>query len=334
MAREQEFLYVSARVKALETKLLGRNTIDRILDAQDLDEAIKLLSDTEYGGDLAELSNIYDFEEVLENSMIRTLKVLRESFKEHKYLRFFTLKHDYHNLKVVVKSRILGGDIKGAFSKLGEVSPEELSKLSEEGGDNVPEGLREAYSKAVEAYEESKDPQQVDTVLDKFLFGDMAKIVAELRDPFLKEYFTALADITNIKAIARLMWMKADGRVAERALVEGGALPLELLRSMFQGSVQGISEALANTPYFQLGNDIVLCRQESEASPSDFEKRADDFLLGIARRGLYKPFGPEVVIGYMAARENELKLLRLLLVGKINDISSDMIRERLRDVYV
>jgi len=39
-------------------------------------------------------------------------------------------------------------------------------------------------------------------------------------------------------------------------------------------------------------------------------------------------------VGYIGARENEIKILRVLLVGKINGISEDLIRERLRDVYV
>lgn len=292
------------------------------------------MSDTEYGSDLAELDNIYDFEKVLENSMMRTINLLKESFKEHRYLRFFTLKYDYQNLKVVIKSQILGEDHQGTFSSLGEVSPQELMKLAKEEPSEVPENLRAAYHRGVAAYEDTKDPQQVDTLLDKLLFEDMAEIVEQLKDPFLKDYFTTLVDITNIKILTRLMWMKADGRILDRVLLEGGVLSHETLKSLFQGSVQGVAEALAHTPYSKLGSDLASAWQGKEAHPADFEKMAEDYLLGIARRGLYKPFGPEVVVGYLAARENELKLLRLLLVGKINDISTDMIRMRLRDVYV
>ncbi|MGB4132343.1 MAG: V-type ATPase subunit, partial [Tepidanaerobacteraceae bacterium] len=90
---------------------------------------------------------------------------------------------------------------------------------------------------------------------------------------------------------------------------------------------------LDNTPYKQLVEEGI-SQWESTGSPSLFEKLIDNFLISLARRGLYKPFGSETVIGYLAARENEIKLLRIIMVGKINGISSDMIRERLRDVYV
>ena len=92
-------------------------------------------------------------------------------------------------------------------------------------------------------------------------------------------------------------------------------------------------EALDSANYYQVV-DEGLTEWESTGSPSVFEKLIDNYMISLARRGLYKPFGSETVIGYLAARENELKLLRIIMVGKINGISSDMIRERLRDVYV
>lgn len=52
------------------------------------------------------------------------------------------------------------------------------------------------------------------------------------------------------------------------------------------------------------------------------------------RRGYISLLVLETVVGYLGAKENELKILRVLIVGKINGISQDMIRERLRDVYV
>jgi V/A-type H+-transporting ATPase subunit C len=37
---------------------------------------------------------------------------------------------------------------------------------------------------------------------------------------------------------------------------------------------------------------------------------------------------------YILARENEIKSVRILLSGKINDLPEDSIRERLREMYV
>jgi len=65
-----------------------------------------------------------------------------------------------------------------------------------------------------------------------------------------------------------------------------------------------------------------------------FEKLSDDFVFEIAKRGKYIAFGIEPIIGYIMAKENEIKAIRMIMVGKINEISNDVIKERLRDVYV
>ena len=334
MANELDFLYVSARIKVLETKLLGKTAIERILDADGSEEALKVLSDTDYGNDFAEMDNVYDFENALAKSFARTIKTLKESFDEHEILRFFLVKNDYHNLKVIIKSSILGIEAKEYFSPLGEVSISEMIKFSE--GDAIamiPDSMKEAYSRAMEAYEVTQDPQQIDLILDKALFEEMKAIVESINDDFLREYFVAMVDLNNIRTLLRLKKIGAEAKTFDDSLLSGGSLDVEILKELFAGEVSKIIEAFSSSPYREVIEEGIAQWEES-GGPSVFEKLIDNYLIGLARRGLYKPFGPEPVIGYLAAKENEMKILRIILVGKINSISTDMIRERLRDVYV
>lgn len=334
MGRELEFLYVSSRIKALETKLLGKNAIDRLLEASGPEEALRALNDTDYGSDLADMENMYDFEKVLTKSLKRTFGTIQDSTKDVRFLRFFTLKNDYHNLKVVIKSEILGVEGKQYFSDLGEVNPQELQKLvSEDATALVPENLRKAYKIASEVYESTSDPQQVDLILDQMLYKELAELVENTGEEFLKEYFSSMVDLTNIKTLVRLIHMKADAKILERSLLSGGTLSKDFFMKLFNESIQGILEAFAWSPYQKVVEEG-LSDWADTGSPAVYEKLADNYLLRLAKRGLYKPYGPEVVFGYLAARENEIKLLRIILVGKINGISSEMIKERLRDVYV
>jgi len=334
MARELDFLYASARIKALETKLLGKSTIDRILEADGPEEALKVLSDTDYGSDIAEMNNIYDFEKVLTNSLKRTYKDVADSLKDDSIIKFFSLKQDYHNLKVLMKGKILGVSGKSYISELSTISLDEMEKLMDEDVTAmVPETIKNAYRNAMSAYELSQDPQQIDLILDKALYEELYKIVLSTNNDLLRSYFNALVDLTNIKTMFRLIRMKADVRVLERALLPGGTINKETFEKLFSEPVQSIIENFASSPY----NHIVekgLSAWERSNSAAVFERLSDDYLLNMAKKGKYKPFGAETVIGYLIARENEIKNLRILLVGKINRISSEMIKERLRDVYV
>ncbi|TYP58779.1 V-type ATP synthase subunit C [Thermosediminibacter litoriperuensis] len=334
MAREQEFLYASGRIRALENRLLSRNIIERILEAQDLDAVLRVLGETDYAPDFEELESVYDFEKALENSMKRTLGVIKESLKDHRVVRFFTLKYDYHNLKVVLKSRILGVEVPENLSTLGEVSAEELFKLSKGESDAaVPERMRAAFERAAEVYEETRDPQQVNLILDRALYEELNLLVREIGHDFLKNYLAALMDLTNIKTVVRLKYMQSDFRTLEKSLLPGGTIDTGFFEKMIQEPVPALIEALASSRYSMVIKEG-LESWVSTGSPAVYERLADDFLLGMLRKGLYKPFGLETVAGYLGARENELKILRVLMVGKINGISEDMIRERLRDVYV
>ncbi|MDK2814790.1 MAG: V/A-type H+/Na+-transporting ATPase subunit, partial [Thermoanaerobacter sp.] len=149
MVVEQDFLYASGRIRSLENKLLSRAIVERILEVEDMDAVIRVLSETDYASDFEELENIYDFEKALENSMKKTLEMIKGSLKDHRAVRFFTLKYDYHNLKVLLKSRILGIDVPKNLSTLGEVPVDELLRLNKGEKDvALPKLMRAAFERA------------------------------------------------------------------------------------------------------------------------------------------------------------------------------------------
>lgn len=43
-------------------------------------------------------------------------------------------------------------------------------------------------------------------------------------------------------------------------------------------------------------------------------------------------FGPEPIFAYLVAKEKEISVVRLILVGKLNNIPATKLRERLGDI--
>ncbi|MCF6096119.1 V-type ATP synthase subunit C [Thermovorax subterraneus] len=334
MPRDEEFLYASGRVKVLENRLLGRSVIERVLEAENMEAVLRVLSETDYAPEFEELESVYDFEKALENSMKKTLNTVRESLKDHRIVRFFTLKYDYHNLKVIAKSRILGADVPENLSNLGEIPVDELIKLGKGEGDaKVPEAMKAAYGEAMRLFEETQDPQQIDLFLDRALYEELIELTKEIGHEFLKDYLVALVDLINIKTMVRLKYMESDLKALEKSLLPGGTIEQAFFEKYFKEPVQSLVDALSSSRYAKVVKEG-LENWISTGSPATYEKLSDDFLLGILKKGIYKPYGLETVAGYIGAKENEIKILRVLMVGKINGISEDVIRERLRDVYV
>ena len=48
----------------------------------------------------------------------------------------------------------------------------------------------------------------------------------------------------------------------------------------------------------------------------------------------YETFSVGPLLGYLIARENEIKTVRIILTGKQNGFPDDAIRERIREMYV
>jgi len=64
------------------------------------------------------------------------------------------------------------------------------------------------------------------------------------------------------------------------------------------------------------------------------EREIDNFLMDILRRAKYRVMGIEPLIGFVYAKEIEIKLLRLILTGKLLQIKIEDLKERLRLPYV
>ncbi len=65
-----------------------------------------------------------------------------------------------------------------------------------------------------------------------------------------------------------------------------------------------------------------------------FERWCDDQVMEQIRPAKTKPFGPEPLAGYLLARETEIQAVRILLSVKHNRLPADILRERLREMYV
>ena len=63
------------------------------------------------------------------------------------------------------------------------------------------------------------------------------------------------------------------------------------------------------------------------------DKLVDELTYELIAEGLYQPFGPIPLLGYLFAKEKEVTNIRLILVGKDNQIDEQILRERMRPIY-
>ena len=69
-------------------------------------------------------------------------------------------------------------------------------------------------------------------------------------------------------------------------------------------------------------------------SPSAFVRWCDNRMTEMLKTQKYEAFSVGPLLGYLIARENEIKTVRIILTGKQNGFSDDAVRERIREMYV
>ncbi|MEG1145790.1 MAG: V-type ATPase subunit, partial [Clostridium sp.] len=67
---------------------------------------------------------------------------------------------------------------------------------------------------------------------------------------------------------------------------------------------------------------------------SSFERWCDNLIMNRIKPQKYNSFTVSPLAAYILARENEIKCVRILLSGKLNNLPDNSLRERLREMYV
>ncbi|MGI6704655.1 MAG: V-type ATP synthase subunit C [Clostridia bacterium] len=332
--KDTMFLYAVSRVKALENNLLSRSTVDRMLEAGTPDEALKILGETDYGNYFGEVDSAYDFEKALDQSLRVAYKAIEDSTGDKRFTLLSRLKYDFHNLKVLMKEKYLGEDYKSILSHAGSISVEALRRaVDDKDMVGFAPHIREAYEKAAVDFDLNGDPQRIDMILDGGLYAYLLELAKDVGDDGLIEFIRTEIDLLNINTLLRIRKTGGSVKLLETALIDGGFLDRSFLVGSMGEPVGSFADRLSSTRYDRVAVEGIASFIDT-GSTTVLEKISDDLLLNMAKRGKYAAFGVLPIIGYLKAKENEAKVIRMIMVGKINKIPAEILRERLRDLYV
>ncbi len=321
---------VMARV--YEKKLLDKGKFEKMIDAKDADEAFKILLDSEYAKSTDGVDSIKDYELLLKNETARVFGLGSEMLHDKRILEILSLKYDYHNLKTMVKSKVSGKNLEELFIYSSENNPEKIRLQFESGHftDTKSEFIK-ALREAEEKYNETSDPQIIDVVIDKAYFRHLKDIADSLAIELFSDYVSASIDFFNISSMLRARRMGKNQNFMERVLVEGGGISVNKLINLSREEFDRLATALKSEKIGRALLDSVEKYKES-GSFSVVDNEKDVYLRTLNSNSRFVSFGPEPIFAYLVAKEKEISVVRLILVGKLNNIPSTKLRERLGDI--
>ena len=326
MATETDYLFISARVRCLENDLLSADVLRRLTEAGDSAAFFSVLE--EYGYPLMrnEINGKIGAEESFDAAWQTALQTVAQDVPDGAVVDFFRYGADCNNLKSALKCAALGRDAAELLQD-GSVSAACATEAVEkEDFSAYPEQLAQGAAAALDAYRRTGDGRQIDLILDRACFAQMAQ--AAQGEPFLQELLARRADTTNLLTALRLA--RREGATARRlfpeAALPGGVLPVAELAAAVEGGPEQVAEFIARSPY------AALCALGDVATLpfQTLSRGAEDLCLSFAEEAKWVPFGAPVVACYLLAKETEVKNLRMILAGIRAGVPAAEMQGRLR----
>jgi len=329
-----DFSQAVIRIKVLEKKLLSRARLERMVDAKDMDEVFKILGETEYQQHLSSAARAEDYENILSGELRRVYALMDELTGEKVISQLLSLKYDYHNLKVIIKEKVLGRSLSHLYVPYGTADLSRIrTAVAQDDYSDVSQRFGEALKDTWNEYEKNKDPQMIDIILDRHYYRHLRVLADETEIPMFVDYVRNQVDFTNIKTLIRVKKMDKDMRFLEEVLLDGGSISRDKILYSINDSLDAILEKFRKEKIGRpLTEGLEAFRRTGRLS--DFEKIIDNSLMEVNAPSRNIVFGPEPLFSYLHAKEAEIKALRIVMVSKINKLSPEVIRERLRDLYV
>ena len=216
---------------------------------------------------------------------------------------------------------------------MGRVPAAELKEAVQTGDvENLPVRLATAVKEAKEVLDTTRDPQLSDIVLDRWCYRDMDDVAEATGSAFLHGYVKAQIDAANLRSLVRTLRMGKNADFLKGVLFEGGDIGVDAILAVSEGGGSGLTELYGSTRFraaAEAGEEAA-----KGGSLTAFERACDNAVLLAAGKARSIPFGVEVVLGYLAAKEAEWTAVRIIMSGRMAGMTADAIRERLRDQYV
>lgn len=298
---DTRYAFVNGIVRAREARLLTKGHLDRLI-ASPVVNFSTILADTVYGG----------YEDVVEGFDTETTAIgtfLRQYCETPHVLHFIDWPEQIHNLKV----------------KLKEGSENLYYPQPESDVETWPE-----VADAIAAFAIDKHPFFLSTSLDKIL----CKYLYEMSQfgLFFSTYYRLYFDLENIRSFFRARQFEKSREIFEQVFIEYGTLDKSVFIENVTNPYDALAKSFFTTPYAHMV-DRGGAYLEEHHSFLRLERLCEEMKLRFLLQARKMTFGVEPLFCYHEFKLAEIKKLRQVYWGRMNEVSIDELRESIPDVW-
>lgn len=326
---QPSYPYACARLSALEKGLLDAATLRRMADSS-LDDAMRVLLDARYGS--IPDATPSDCERMIDTERRTVAREIRELSPNPALTDLFLLETDVHNLKILIKARLLG-ETRPEWSEGGLFCREHLDKWISDGDyRQLPAPIAAALTELDAILRVGIAPQKISVLLDRAYLVYAMDTAKRCGASFAERYFTALCDFDNVLTFLRMRAMGALREDMRDMLLAEGTITHKALLDAYELSYDSLNRVLSDS----IAKDALitgLAEMQRTGRIGALEKARDDYLLSLIKPHRYDVTTIYPIVGYLLAKQREAQAIRLIITVKRNGLDDAVIGERLRELY-
>ena len=321
--KDTDYAYAVARIRANECRLLPGAVLDEMAGAPSYDAAVRRLG--EYGwtdGSETDLSLL------LRREGEKLWLLMKETVKDRSKLQVLTALNDFYNVKAALKSMLTGVDPAPYYVQPTLLELDTLTDaVSSHAFEKLDEPLASAAKQAYEAATRTESGQSADVIIDAATLHCLSQQADDTDCELLGDILRFICDSTNLKVALRCARTGKDLSFVESAVGPCHHIDRDALCvAAVQGEAQLLQ--LLSTGAYRAGAEAL------KKSSTAFEKWCDDSVIELCKGAKYEFFGFAPIAAYYFAKTTEIKTVRIVLSAKQAGVPNDIIRERVRDLYV
>lgn len=321
---ELEYTYAVARIRVLEAALLSDAVIDQLLACKDEEQCLQLLSEKGWG----DAGSGQDAEAILKREEEKTWEVIHDVAPDLSVFDVMSYPKLYHNLKAAIKEVCTEVKNEKIFYEGCAIPGKEMISIIENKAfERLPEHMEAAAKDAYDTLLQTRDGQLCDIIVDRAALEAIYRAGQESEEEIIRTYAESTVALADIKIAVRAQRTGKSIGFMKRAMAECDSVNINQLAAAALSGEDALREYLAGTVYAE-GAQVL------EESPSAFERWCDNRMVDAMKPQKMNSFSAGPLVAYLLARENEIKTVRIILTGKQNEFPDEMIRERIRKMYV
>ncbi|MBN2167872.1 MAG: V-type ATPase subunit [Actinobacteria bacterium] len=322
------------RIMFREASQLNWQRMERLLES-DFDGCVGILRETSYGPYLESATVSREVEVGLQKFLKDEYRFIDDVCAGTRVAEYLHLKYDFLNLKTVFKENYFSTDNPDMETDLGSIDIERIrSSFGRPHAGNLSEyweGLIQTTKRKLAEYGE--EPHLLDGYADKLCLERLLEIAGREGSRHLINFSRAAIDIANIKVIIRGRWVHRGGDYFKEVLALGGRIDKKLLAELGTEPRERLITTMLSGKYGRMLSNV-LRADEKKARLNELDKSTDLYLLEEMEKFKRVSVGPERIIKYMIRREIEVGLIRIILMGKLHNLTPATIEERLTPAYL